>query len=70
MWCRDNKVKAATQDDAEYDVAARELAFEGKGQASDRTLTPEELAEKQRQVGAGSLGAGATHRLHPAHSVD
>ncbi len=48
---RDNKTKADNMDDADYDVAARELAFEGKGAAVDRTLGPEEFAERERQVG-------------------
>ena len=48
--CRDNKTKADNKDDADYDVAARELAFEGKGAAVDRTLGPEEFADRERQV--------------------
>ena len=47
---RDNKVKPDNKDDVDYDVAARELAFEGKGAASDRTLSAEEAAERDRQV--------------------
>lgn len=47
---RDNKVKSDNKDDVDYDVAARELAFEGKGAASDRTLSAEEAAERDRQV--------------------
>ncbi|GIL77894.1 hypothetical protein Vretimale_6572 [Volvox reticuliferus] len=43
------KVKADNPEDAAYDVAARELAFESKGAAGDRTLSPEELLEKERQ---------------------
>ncbi|GFR42204.1 hypothetical protein Agub_g3095, partial [Astrephomene gubernaculifera] len=43
------KVKADNPDDAAYDVATRELAFEAKGAAGDRTLTPEELLERERQ---------------------
>ncbi|KAG2492669.1 hypothetical protein HYH03_009084 [Edaphochlamys debaryana] len=42
-------VKAETAEDRAYDVAARELAFEGKGAAGDRTLTAEELVERERQ---------------------
>lgn len=44
---RDNKTKADKSEDAKYDVAARELAFEAKGQAGDRTLTVEELESKE-----------------------
>ena len=47
---RDNKIKSDNKDDVDYDVAARELAFEGKGAASDRTLTAEEASERDRQV--------------------
>ena len=55
---RDNKTKADNKDDAEYDVAARELAFEGKGAAVDRTLGPEEFAERERQVCRGTRHLG------------
>ncbi|GLC45018.1 hypothetical protein PLESTB_001743300 [Pleodorina starrii] len=43
------KVKADNPDDAAYDIAARELAFESKGAAGERTLSPEELQERERQ---------------------
>ncbi|GLI63095.1 hypothetical protein VaNZ11_005999, partial [Volvox africanus] len=43
------KLKADNPEDAAYDVAARELAFESKGAAGDRTLSPEELLEKEQQ---------------------
>ena len=46
---KENKTKADNKADADYDVAARELAFEAKGAATDRTLAPEEDAERERQ---------------------
>ena len=45
---KENKLKADNKQDQDYDVAARELAFEAKGAAVDRTLAPEEVAEKER----------------------
>ncbi|KXZ52129.1 hypothetical protein GPECTOR_10g758 [Gonium pectorale] len=48
-WMEGLKVPASDPADAAYDVAARELAFEAKGAATERTLTPEELAERERQ---------------------
>lgn len=46
---RGKKTKPDNDEDAQYDQAARELVFEAKAQAGDRTLTPEELADKEKQ---------------------
>ncbi|GAX76160.1 hypothetical protein CEUSTIGMA_g3604.t1 [Chlamydomonas eustigma] len=48
-YSKENKMKPDNKADAEYDVAARELAFEGKGAASDRTQSAEEIALKERK---------------------
>eukprot|EP00775_Hariotina_reticulata_P008704 gene8704-8885_t len=41
------KLAADSEADAAYDRAARELVFEAKGQAGERTLTREELEERE-----------------------
>ena len=38
-----------TEDDRKFDAITRELVFEAKAQAGDRTLTKEELADLERQ---------------------
>ena len=57
VCCRGIKTKADDAGDAKYDVAARELAFEAKGAAGDRTLMPDEMVERERMVSADSLHA-------------
>ncbi|WIA18434.1 hypothetical protein OEZ85_009894 [Tetradesmus obliquus] len=59
------KLKAETEEDAAYDRAARELVFEAKGQASERTLTAEELQEKEQQRLA-ALEAARLKRMRAA----
>ena len=42
------KLLADSEGDAAYDVAARALAAEARGAAGERTLTPQEMEERER----------------------
>lgn len=46
---RANKVKSANQADADYDRVTRELVYESKAHAGERTLMPEQLAAKEAE---------------------
>ena len=49
MLFRKHKVAPDNEGDAAYDQAARVLVFEAKAHAGERTLSPEELAQKEQE---------------------
>ncbi len=47
--CGDKKIKVVKEKMDEYDRMTRELTFEAKAKASERKVTPEELAQKEKE---------------------